>query len=63
MTMMGGECNMPQFTINSHCQSREIVMSKESIKSMVDEVNNPGMVKFNFFNTVGGMVVNKSIDK
>ena len=54
---------LQQFVMSGHCQSREIIMSKESIKSMVDEVNDPGMVKFNLFNTVGGMIVNKSIDK
>ena len=47
--------NLPQqFVMSGHCQSREIIMSKESIKSMVDQVSNPGMVKFNLFNTVGG---------
>ena len=56
--------NLPQqFVMSGHCQSREIIVSKESIKSMVDQVNDPGMVKFNLFNTVGGMIVNKSIDK
>ena len=66
--------NLPQqFVMSGHCQSREIIMSKESIKSMVDQVNDPGMVKFNLFNTVGGnklynkgnkgMIVNKSINK
>ena len=55
-TMMG---DLPQqFVMNGHCrQSREIVVGKESIKSMVDQVNDPGMVKFDFFNTVGGMVI------
>ena len=65
MTTMGKFNNdLPsRLIVDRDSQHREIVISQESIESMVDEVNDFGMVKFHFFNMVGGMIANKSIDR
>ena len=51
------------YDVGDHCHRREIVVNRLRIKSMADELNDFGSIKFTYFNTVGGLYINKSIDK
>ena len=51
------------YEVSEDCHQREVVVSRLKVKSMADEINDYGMTKFSYFNTVGGMYINKSIDK
>ena len=51
------------YDVGDDCHRREIVVNRLRIKSMADELNDFGSIKFTYFNTVGGLYINKSIDK
>ena len=51
------------YEVSEDCHRREVVVSRLKVKSMADEINDYGTTKFSYFNTVGGMFINKSIDK
>ena len=51
------------YDVGDDCHRREIVVNRLRVNSMADELNDFGSIKFMYFNTVGGLYINKSIDK
>ena len=55
--------DIESYDVGDNCHRREVVVSRLRIKSMADELNDYRTTKFAYFNTVGGLYINKSIDK
>ena len=63
MVKMVDDIDEESYNVGDNCHRREVVVSRLRIKSMADELNDYGTTKFAYFNTVGGLYINKSIDK
>ena len=63
MVKMVDDIDEELYDVGDNCHRREAVVSRLRIKSMADELNDYGTTKFAYFNTVGGLYINKSIDK
>ena len=61
--MVDDDDNIESYDVGDNCHRREVVVSRLRIKLMADELNDYGTTKFAYFNTVGGLYINKSIDK
>ena len=63
MVNMVDDIDEELYDVGDNCHRREVVVSHLRIKLMADELNDYGTTKFACFNMVGGLYINKSIDK
>ena len=63
MTYAMTKMDIESYDVSDDCHRREVVVSRLRLESMANELNDYGTTKFTYFNTVGGLYINKSIDK